>query len=158
MKNMIKFLLLFCICLTNACNKENEKCHFSIKITNSSEKVLYLNKKFAMHDHDTLSLIGMSYFSTTSRDIHKGTRRATFANRCIEDLFLREKDTYFFSIYLFDATVVKYNVWEVVNRDYLVLKRYDFSMEELNRLDWRISYPPTEAMKDIKQWPPYGSD
>jgi len=61
-------------------------------------------------------------------------------------------------VYVFYASVVENTPWEVVARDYLVLKRYDLTLEDLQRLDWKITYPPTEAMKDVKQYPPYGSE
>ena len=38
---------------------------------------------------------------------------------------------------------------------YIVLARYDFSLQDMERLDWKFSYPPNEAMKDIKMDPPF---
>lgn len=31
--------------------------------------------------------------------------------------------------------------------------RYDLSLQDLQRLNWTLSYPPTENMKTIKMWP-----
>lgn len=59
-------------------------------------------------------------------------------------------------VYVFDADIVENTSWGIVARDYLVLKRYDLTLEDLQRLDWKITYPPTEATKNIKQYPPYG--
>jgi hypothetical protein len=59
------------------------------------------------------------------------------------------------SVFFFDPdTLAKYE-WETIRKEYKVLVRYDFSHADLKRLEWRIYYPPTEAMKDIKMYPPY---
>ncbi len=36
-----------------------------------------------------------------------------------------------------------------------VLVRYDLSLKDLQRINWTLTYPPTEVMKDIKMYPPY---
>jgi len=58
-------------------------------------------------------------------------------------------------IYIFDEEVLKNNAWEDVINNYLVLQRYDLSLQDLEKLNWKICYPPTEAMKDMKMYPPY---
>ena len=39
--------------------------------------------------------------------------------------------------------------------DYHLLCRYDFTLEDLESLNWNVYYPPTEEMKNIHMWPPY---
>jgi len=58
-------------------------------------------------------------------------------------------------IFIFDGTVIGNTDWEIVEKDYLVLQRYDLSLQNLRELNWKVYYPPTEAMKDMKMWPPY---
>lgn len=60
------------------------------------------------------------------------------------------------SIYIFSKSVYKDTLWSNVHGRYLVLKRYDFSLEDLKKLNWEVVYPPTPEMKDIKQYPAYG--
>ncbi|GHT56308.1 hypothetical protein AGMMS50233_07830 [Endomicrobiia bacterium] len=36
-----------------------------------------------------------------------------------------------------------------------ILQRYDINLQDMINLNWEISYPPTEAMKDITMYPPY---
>ena len=36
-----------------------------------------------------------------------------------------------------------------------VLCRYQLTQPDLEKVNWVITYPPTEAMKDIKMYPPY---
>ena len=59
------------------------------------------------------------------------------------------------SIFLFDEETVENVPWETVVKEYLVLQRYDLSIEDFKRLDNDIHYPPTPEMRDIHMWPPY---
>jgi hypothetical protein len=59
------------------------------------------------------------------------------------------------SIFFFDPdTLAKYE-WATIRQEYKILMRYDLSHNDLKKLDWCIYYPPIEAMKNIKMWPPY---
>lgn len=72
----------------------------------------------------------------------------------IDGLFRRwDCDTV--SFFIFDSKVVENNTWEDVVRNYMVLQRYDFSKEDLARLNCQIFYPPTEEMSEIHMFPPY---
>ena len=53
-------------------------------------------------------------------------------------------------------TLAKYP-WEQVREDYNILVRYDLRLQDLYKLDFKVVYPPSEAMKDMKMYPPYGS-
>jgi len=155
MKNIIKLSLLLIVCITVAClHKDTDICHFSIKFTNKSEKILYVREHIDLFP-DPFDIRKLSYFTPTQKDIKccKENKSALFSRSCIEDKFGRVIDTNF--VYIFDAAVVENTSWEVIARDYLVLKRYDLTLEDLQRLNWKITYPPTEAMKDVKQYPPY---
>ena len=77
---------------------------------------------------------------------------------CFEKVFKNENFSDTVYVYVFDAAVVDNTSWDIVAKDYLVLKRYDLSLEDLQRLNWQVTYPPTEAMKDVKQYPPYESE
>jgi hypothetical protein len=50
-----------------------------------------------------------------------------------------ESDTLMFFLFSTD-TLRKYS-WEEIKRDYKVLKRYDITGGELNKLDWTLTYP-----------------
>jgi hypothetical protein len=51
-------------------------------------------------------------------------------------------------------TSSKYNIYDL-NRTYNILQRYDVSLENMEKLEWQLVYPPDERMKDIKMYPPY---
>ncbi|GHT80090.1 hypothetical protein AGMMS50262_24170 [Bacteroidia bacterium] len=62
--------------------------------------------------------------------------------------------------YFHPDTLAKYD-WEEVRQGYMVLRRYDLSIEDINLLYNKygvpeIPYPPSEVMRDMKMYPPYG--
>ena len=158
MKNIIKFLLLSIVCITTTClQKDSENCHYSIKFTNNSEQILYVNEHPDLYP-DPFDIRNLSYFTPTQKDIKCcEEKRISYMRSCIENAYNHGRiDTLF--VYIFNAEVVENMPWEIVARDYLVLKRYDLTLDDLQWLDWKITYPPTEAMKDVKMYPPYGSE
>jgi len=142
-------LCLFIIIFFNGCGAcNNEKC---IDFYNNS------NKKTSMS-------IGWKYPDTTLENNHiryfMHPSVFSFQKRVIceeghasfEGLFLRQDTA---MLFLFDDSVIENTDWKIVEKDYLVLQRYDLSLQDLEKLNWKVYYPPTEAMKDMKMFPPY---
>ena len=66
------------------------------------------------------------------------------------------------SIYIIDADTVALYSWDTVVKYNKVLQRYDLSLSDLEGLNIKsyysfVYFPPTEAMKRIHMWPPYGT-
>ena len=66
------------------------------------------------------------------------------------------------SIYIIDADTVALYSWDTVVKYNKVLQRYDLSLSDLEGLNIKsyysfVYFPPTEAMKHIHMWPPYGT-
>jgi len=59
------------------------------------------------------------------------------------------------SIYLFHIDTLKNNTWAEVQAGYKILKRYDLSLEDLEHLDYKLSYPPDAKMSGVKMYPSY---
>ena len=62
------------------------------------------------------------------------------------------------SVFIFQSDTIDKYSWEEVQHNYMVLKRYDLSLKGWQNLNFTITYPPSETMKNIKQFPPYGSE
>jgi hypothetical protein len=60
------------------------------------------------------------------------------------------------SFFIFDYEIIERYDWQTIRDNYMILVRYDFSHADLKKLKWNIYYPPTEEMKDMKMYPPYG--
>ena len=61
------------------------------------------------------------------------------------------------SFFIFDKDSVDRYPWEEIVKNYCVLQRYDFSKEDLKRLNCQIYYPPTKEMAGIHMYPRYES-
>ena len=71
------------------------------------------------------------------------------------------KDT--MSVFIFHTDTLNKYTWKEVKDKYMILKRYDLSLDDLQRLHNKygtpeIPYPPDERMKDMKMYPLYGSE
>jgi hypothetical protein len=58
----------------------------------------------------------------------------------------------FVSFYIYDPQTIALNSIEIIEDNYLILARYDIRREDIENLDWKISYPPTEEMQGIHMW------
>ncbi len=59
------------------------------------------------------------------------------------------------TIYIFHTDTLNKYSWKEVCEDYLVLKRYDLSLEDLKKLNFKVPYPPSPIMRNMKMYPPY---
>ncbi len=59
------------------------------------------------------------------------------------------------SIYIFHTDTLNKYLWKEICEDYLVLKRYDLSLEDLKKLNFKVPHPPSPIMRNMKMYPPY---
>jgi hypothetical protein len=64
------------------------------------------------------------------------------------------------SVFFFSQDTLNTYSWEEIKHRYKVLRRYDLSIEDIQKLKNKydvpeIPYPPDERMKDMKMYPPY---
>jgi hypothetical protein len=137
--------------------RESEDCHTAIRVSNNSEKKLRISVRQFNPTHFPdpfdISVRHLMWLGTVNAG-EQNNRNATEGRSCFEHLFRSNRDTLF--LFIFDADVIENTPWEIVARDYLVLRRYDLTLEDLQRLNWQVTYPPTAAMRDVKMFPPFG--
>ena len=165
MKKIIIILLFSWICIANTCKKvDNANCHYSIDFSNNSEKKLHVRDAYhhPLWHPEPFDIEKLSY--TAHGEIYivnsgeQNNRSAMWSRDCHEKIFKRDTNYGTVFVYVFDAEVIENTSWEIVARDYLVLKRYDLTLEDLKNLEFEITYPPDERMKDMKMYPPYRND
>lgn len=71
-----------------------------------------------------------------------------FETKMIEDSGLKWEiifDTYLpqdtLSVFIFNADTLSSVSWSKIREEYLILKRYDLSLSDLEEMDWTITYP-----------------
>ncbi len=73
---------------------------------------------------------------------------------CTEEEIFESIPSDTLSLYMFHPdTLAKYE-WQQILDDYNILKRYDLSLEDLRRLDFKVTYPPDTNMEGVRMYPP----
>jgi len=57
--------------------------------------------------------------------------------------------------FIFDAHTVENTPLDTIIKKYLILQRYDLTLEDFEALNWIIPYPPITKMKNMKMYPPF---
>lgn len=155
MNRIIKIMLLFLISYLNiGCDgKESNNCHKFITFRNDFIADIYVDGSFSYPD----TSIRFQPNFADKIGITKN-KPALWGRDCYENKFAIPYINDTLMIFVFDAQVFENTHWDSVVKDYMIIKRYDVSLQDLRDNDWLLTYPPTEAMKDIKQFPPYGSE
>lgn len=137
----IKVLYLTFICMiffAATCNHEDENCHKSIDIINNSDDAIYFD--YSLSYPDTLTLypnpsLDPGYFKIAGHSSQNDINRDCFEGTLITNP--EGKIMYF----VYDATTLETTPWDTVVKYYMVLKRYDLSLEDLQGMNWTITYP-----------------
>lgn len=145
MKRIFFISILAITFLGTTCVKENENCHKTITFINASDENIYVIGD--TYYPDTM------YFGHSSSPKENETTQKVLANS-ISNKPLQSRDCweiYFTTdgplqidtlmVYVFDADIVDSLPWSEVVHNYMVLKRYDISLKDLNTMNWSITYP-----------------
>lgn len=124
------------ILLSATCSNDNDNCHNTITIINNSEKAIYF---YSGHGYPDTTIIDYNpydagaYYLIKKKSIHKNIK-----NDCFEyDFNLTPKLMYF----IYDACILETTPWDTIKAKYIVLKRYDLSLQDLQQMNWTITYP-----------------
>ncbi len=142
---IVKVLVLGVILNFIACVPEGE----FIVINNSEQEVL---KYMDMGEYpDTLLPVEEPYWNYAISPLESAS--LSFEGSCRKMYHNSKRDTLSF-FFLSPDTIAKYG-WEDVRENYRILKRYDLSFSDVESLDFTIYYPPTNAMRYMKMYPPF---
>lgn len=116
--------------------KDDANCHVAVNIINNSNKVIYFGGRNPSSNIGYNPLKSGDYFKIvpgdTKKDIY-GRERG-----CYEDLFTESNDKLYYLFY--DEQVLLNNTWEDIIANDMVLKRYSFTLEEMQAANWTITY------------------
>lgn len=136
-KNILSKTILFIsyLLIMNSC--EIDPWDFKLKITNSSDKAVYFYNSFSFPDTAILfeanPIKSPEFFKINPGDTESDRVRGTWEGK------FESMDT--LMIFIFDEETLQTVSWDTIRENYMILKRYDLSMEDLQEKDWTITYP-----------------
>ncbi len=153
MKTMFFLSFIVFICCYS-CGKLNfpEK-FYRIQLDNHSDDTIwvYIALETAFEYPDTS--IETTRPATGFRDV--APKRSTYfdSRQKWEEVFDKSLPGKRLSMYIFNADTLAHYDWETIRSGYKVLRRYDLSIEDLQKLDFKVPYPPTAEMTGMKMYP-----
>jgi hypothetical protein len=134
-------LLIFpCFLLSMKCSKkETDHCHWRLYLTNYSDKSLYT---FISYDYPDTSLnFQRPLFDGFDGSVPPNKRNNIRYDEthCIESNIL-DNGYEKLSVFIFDAAMVDTTPWPEVRQNYLVLKRLDYTLDELRERNFELEY------------------
>lgn len=134
MKTIFKLLLSLTLI-----NCENENVIDTITFENNSKIDLYVSMSFVFPD---TNMYFPNPFLDPSTNLVEAETISTSALRVIHGNYRsRLLDVEKLLVFVFDAEVLKTVPWDTVKANYMVSKRYDLSLDDLESMDWTIKYP-----------------
>ena len=134
---MKKIILIVVLAQIISCSgQSDENCHLKVKILNSSTKVIYFG--------GAGSTPGIGYNPLKSGTYFKMTPDASYDDifsrhrGCYEDFFEESNNKQYYLLY--DEEILLNNTWEDIRANDMVLKRYSFTLEEMQEVNWTIIY------------------
>lgn len=145
---------LLCLLLLGACDSCLEEAGVPLCISNESTQ-------------DVCVLLGKAITDTLLPDIDSSNLLFEIPKGMKEDIgggggmsSWKEAFEYFgidtMRVFILATDTVEMYDWDIIQKNYNILKRYDVSYEDLNNLNRILYYPPIPVMRDIGMWPPYG--
>jgi hypothetical protein len=153
-------IVLSFVAMASTCKNEDENHHRTIEVINNSEKAIYANFDFAYPDTLAPGVPSSSEPSIYKVEPHERNTSALW-QRDFWELIFRDfryekqipSDT--LMVFIFDVELLDSHTTHINNT---VIQRYDLSLQDLQRINWTLTYPPSPNMSAIKMYPPYGSE
>ena len=153
MKHHQFIFALLAACIYIGCRPiEDENHHYTIPFYNNTEADLYIDTSDRYPDTTVTNLYGGPNIKIQAQSVNSDGLRDYWVT--YETIFRdgRQYPNDTLIVFVFDAKRLEEDRHHAENA---LLVRYDLSLQDLQRLNWMLSYPPTERMKDIKMWPKY---
>lgn len=139
MKRVLLFLLLVPFLMSTTCENEGEDCHVKINFINKSDKELYVDWS-ALYP-DTINSIGFLQRKNNIIKPKSSNNLALRSNECFEKDFISRIKSGIIMIYVFDNKITSTTSPDTIFKYKMYLERYDITLEELQNMNWEITYP-----------------
>lgn len=129
--------VLIALLLSTSCDTNNSYFDNRLKVINNSDKTIYA-VSYQSYPDTTLGKISVAEKSSNKarpNGIITLGRGGTWETAFKEDIHQK------LIVFIFDAAVVDNTPWDTIRNNYLILKRYELTLQDLEKVDWRITYP-----------------
>jgi hypothetical protein len=116
-----------------------DRMDFKLKITNNSNADIYFFDTFSYPDTSIRVEYNPTY-SKTEYFIKNGETKSVVVRGTWDESF-KIWDTLI--IFIYDAKTLETTPWDSIRKNYLILKRFDLTLQSLENLNWIISFPST---------------
>jgi len=122
-------------CKENFLSRQDDR----LKIKNNSQENIYYDFSY---DYPDTSID--HYYPRNDPNVYlvKSNSEKKYTSRAKwEAVFGSEIPSDTLLLFIFDSYVLETIPWDTVRKKYLILKRYDLSYDDLERMNWTITYP-----------------
>ena len=135
-KTSITIILTFLL-ISGTCGKKDQDLHDNITFINQSNKVLFICGDWEYPD--TLINFGNPLLAGDFNKVYANSSGDPLKIRySFESMFKRVDKL---TVFVFDAHILETTPWGTVKSMYLILKRYELTLQDLNNMNWTITYP-----------------
>lgn len=137
-----RILFLFTLLLfLFGCPDKDTEMDSDITIINRSNQSLIMWTDFEAYP-DTTIHVGSNPFDEVIRDRFTIKPNSTYKQKANwRSSFNRNSSRKYLMIFLFDTSVLDTVAWSKIREDYLIAKRYELTLQQLDSLNWTITYP-----------------
>lgn len=139
MKKSIFIMLVFPFLMSTTCEGESSTCHKRIILKNNTDKTLYVD-----WTTDTLFSYIRLYDEMNIVMPNTTDARAFSTRGCFENKFEYQSLTGVISLFVLDNEVLKTVPRNEIIKNNMYLRRYDVTLEDLQRMNWTIVYSEEE--------------
>lgn len=133
-------LLFFCFTLlSSTCEKNKDEEIQRLKVKNNSSNTIY-TKYSTQYPDTSLSIITDPTKVPPLYKIPPNSIQETYYKAPSEGIFKTMKSDVLL-VFIFDAETLESTPWDTVVANYLILKRYELTLQELNDMNWIVTYP-----------------
>ncbi len=137
MKKIVFYSSILLISTALNCIKNTDDCHKEYTVVNNSDHDIYYKVSLRYPDTTLIYDLNPTVDPTLYR-IYKFNNKAQFDRDCYEGWFFAV-DT--IMCFIFDAQTIERTPWDTIMTNYLILKRYDLSINDMQNTNWTITYP-----------------
>ena len=134
---MILFIGIQFILMANCGNNEGSYYDSRLKVINKSSMTIYA--EYFMSPTDTLLIFtGSPFHHNPDKAAPNGT--ITLVRGGSWEGAFNEVVNQKLHIFIFNASIVDNTQWDTIKKNYMILKRYDLNLHDLDSLNWTILY------------------